>query len=109
MRLHGAKVRALREARPYDSQSEIAMRLRNLGWKGTLPSWVSQVERDMIDVDEPVATGLAAILGVGLSEIMRPEDATRLLLLRLTDQLGEFRHELDTALASMGDPLRLAR
>ena len=109
MKLNGARIKELREGKPYRSQAEIAMAMRNFGHKGTLPSWVSQAERGLIDADEATATCLAAALGVGLSEIMRPEDATRLLLLRLEDKLADFGHELARVRAGLNDPLRAIR
>lgn len=112
MRLNGRAVRAAREARKsYLSQTEVSVKMRNLGWKGTTPTWVSCVERDTpekgrpMEVTEEQATALAACLGVGLSLLLRPEDSTRLLLLRLEDELGRFGSQLDELRRTMTDPL----
>lgn len=120
MKLAGHRVKAIREATAdapsfpagwskilrYRSQAEIASVMRNIGLKGTQPQWVSQVERNLIDVPEDQATALAAALGVGLSEIMRTEDATRLLLLRLEQQVTTFGMDLERVRQSLRDPLR---
>jgi transcriptional regulator with XRE-family HTH domain len=95
VRCDGARVRAARERKPHPrSQSEIAHRMRYLGLSGVEAPWVSMVERGMTEVSEVHATALAAALGVALTEILPPAEATGILLARLAEELEQFATRL---------------
>ena len=69
--LDGGAVRRAREAAKL-TQSEVSSRMLRLDWRLNRP--VSMVERNECRLSEAAATALAAVLGVGLSEVLPEPD-----------------------------------
>jgi len=70
--LDGGAVRRAREAAKL-TQSEVSSRMLRLDWRLN-QSQVSMVERNDCRLSEAAATALAAVLGVGLSEVLPEPD-----------------------------------
>lgn len=68
--LDGGAVRRAREAAKL-TQSEVSSRMLRLDWRLNRPS---MVERNECRLSEAAATALAAVLGVGLSEVLPEPD-----------------------------------
>jgi hypothetical protein len=101
MILDGGKVKSARTGHLPISQRLVTESMWDLGQE--VPAgWLGRVERcEVRDVPEPVATVLAAVLGVGLSELLAltglppGSEAVLLVLGRVEEELGQLRDILD--------------
>lgn len=107
MRLDPVKVR---DARGGLSQHDIwkAMRRLDVGQEVRRPSWVSLVERGVLEPPERLATCLAAALGVGLSQLLPIDSPAEVKMAALQDDLTECGRLLRAIAAAIGGPARAA-
>jgi transcriptional regulator with XRE-family HTH domain len=100
VKLDGARVRA---ARGRSSQWQVAAHMRRLDVAPTTQrGWVSMVERDLISPPEPLATALAAALGVGLSQLLPADAPMELRLAAVQDDLHTMARQLQAIAAAIG-------
>jgi hypothetical protein len=98
MKPDGKRVKAARVRKGHLDVHDAARLMRKLGHKGTDHSWITMIERGLLDdVPEPLLTALAAVLGVGLTDILAPADATGILLARLADEVRDLGQRLGDA------------
>jgi hypothetical protein len=94
------KLRAgLREVRErkghWRSQRDVAIQVGHLIEGLVLPSLVSMWERGLVEPTEQQATAYAAVLGVGLSEVLDPAAHPDVVVARLEAELAALRRLLD--------------